>query len=74
MNDLWSFSSMSKRLGLYTVRLPVGLIREHLAQEGKSFPRGGIQYLGRLIGWCTDTKIYVIIDFHSDHSPEPAIH
>jgi aryl-phospho-beta-D-glucosidase BglC (GH1 family) len=54
-----------KSLGLNTVRIPVGFwIREDLVQEGEFFPRGGIQYLDRLVGWCNDAGIYVIMDLH----------
>ncbi|KAL9471862.1 hypothetical protein ACSS6W_009803 [Trichoderma asperelloides] len=55
-----------KSLGLNTVRIPVGFwIREDLVQEGEFFPRGGIQYLDRLVGWCNDAGIYVIMDLHA---------
>lgn len=54
-----------KSLGLNTVRIPVGFwIREDLVQEGEFFPRGGIEYLDRLVGWCNDVGIYVIMDLH----------
>ncbi|UKZ69749.1 uncharacterized protein TrAtP1_010753 [Trichoderma atroviride] len=54
-----------KSLGLNTVRIPVGFwIREDLVQQGEFFPRGGIQYLDRLVGWCNDAGIYVIMDLH----------
>lgn len=57
--------SQIKSLGLNTVRIPVGFwIREDLVQEGEFFPRGGIQYLDRLVGWCNDAGIYVIMDLH----------
>ncbi|KAL7957933.1 glycoside hydrolase family 5 protein [Trichoderma compactum] len=57
--------SQIKSLGLNTVRIPVGFwIREDLVQEGEFFPRGGIQYLDRLVGWCNDAGIYVIVDLH----------
>ncbi|KAM0517652.1 hypothetical protein ACHAPE_004624 [Trichoderma viride] len=54
-----------KSLGLNTVRIPVGFwIREDLVQQGEFFPRGGIQYLDQLVGWCNDAGIYVIMDLH----------
>lgn len=57
--------SQIKSLGLNTVRIPVGFwIREDLVQQGEFFPRGGIQYLDRLVGWCNDAGIYVIMDLH----------
>ncbi|OTA94889.1 glycoside hydrolase family 5 protein [Hypoxylon sp. CO27-5] len=39
-------------------------IREDLVNDGEHFPRGGLQYLDRLVGWCADAGIYVIMDLH----------
>ncbi|KAI1416660.1 glycoside hydrolase family 5 protein [Hypoxylon sp. FL1857] len=66
--DTWTTQddiSQIKSLGLNTVRIPVGYwIREDLVTSGEHFPRGGLQYLDRLVGWCADAGIYVIMDLH----------
>ena len=52
-------------LGLNTVRIPVGFwMREDLVQKGEYYPRGGLKYLDRLVGWCKDAGLYVIVDLH----------
>ncbi|KPM38233.1 Glucan endo-1,6-beta-glucosidase B [Neonectria ditissima] len=52
-------------LGLNTVRIPVGFwIRESLIEEGEYYPRGGLKYLDRVVGWCKEAGLYVIIDLH----------
>lgn len=54
-----------KSLGLNTVRIPVGFwIREDLVQQGEYYPKGGLEYLDRLVGWCADAGLYVIMDLH----------
>ncbi|KAI1141658.1 glycoside hydrolase family 5 protein [Hypoxylon sp. FL0543] len=54
-----------KKLGLNTVRIPVGYwIFDDLVYDGEYFPRGGIDYLDKLVGWCADAGIYVIMDLH----------
>ncbi|KAI0839897.1 glycoside hydrolase family 5 protein [Hypoxylon sp. FL0890] len=66
--DTWTTQddiSQIKSLGLNAVRIPVGYwIREDLVTEGEHFPRGGIAYLDRLVGWCADAGLYVIMDLH----------
>ncbi|KAI2602107.1 glycoside hydrolase family 5 protein [Hypoxylon sp. NC1633] len=66
--DSWTTQddiSQIKSLGLNSVRVPVGFwIREDLVNEGEHFPRGGLEYLDRLVGWCADAGIYVIMDLH----------
>ncbi|RMZ90711.1 hypothetical protein DV736_g2045, partial [Chaetothyriales sp. CBS 134916] len=52
--------------GLNTVRVPVGFwIKEDLIQDGEFYPRGGLQYLDRLMGWCSDAGLYIILDLHA---------
>ncbi|RMZ83044.1 hypothetical protein DV738_g1316, partial [Chaetothyriales sp. CBS 135597] len=52
--------------GLNTVRVPIGFwIKEDLVQEDEYYPRGGLQYLDRLMGWCSDAGLYVILDLHA---------
>ncbi|KAH9890218.1 glycoside hydrolase family 5 protein [Xylariomycetidae sp. FL2044] len=52
-------------LGLNTVRIPVGFwIKEDLVNSGEYYPRGGLEYLDRIVGWCADAGLYVIMDLH----------
>lgn len=51
--------------GLNTVRIPVGYwIKEDLVWQGEFFPRGGLPYLDRVVGWLSDRGFYIIIDLH----------
>jgi len=52
-------------LGLNVIRLPVGFwIKEDLVLEDEYYPRGGLKYLDRLVGWAADAGLYVIMDLH----------
>jgi glucan endo-1,6-beta-glucosidase len=52
-------------LGLNTIRIPVGFwIKEDLVQDGEYYPRGGLEYLDRLVGQAKDAGLYVIMDLH----------
>ena len=52
--------------GLNTVRVPVGFwIKEDLVQSNESFPRGALPYLDRLVEWCANAGLYVIMDLHA---------
>ncbi|XXG96016.1 hypothetical protein Hte_002293 [Hypoxylon texense] len=66
--DSWTTKddiSQIKSLGLNTVRVPVGFwLKEDLVDDGEYYPRGGLEYLDRLVGWCADAGIYVIMDLH----------
>ncbi|KAI4870992.1 glycoside hydrolase family 5 protein [Hypoxylon rubiginosum] len=66
--DSWTTKddiSQIKSLGLNTVRIPVGFwLKEDLVYDGEYYPRGALQYLDRLVGWCADAGIYVIMDVH----------
>lgn len=66
--DSWTTQDDVKQMAslkLNTVRIPVGFwLREDLVQDGEHFPRGGIEYLDRLVGWCKDAGLYVIMDLH----------
>ncbi|EMR66973.1 hypothetical protein MGN70_006916 [Eutypa lata] len=54
-----------KGFGLNTVRIPVGFwMYEDLVNEGEFYPKGGVQYLDRLVGWAADADIKVIMDLH----------
>ncbi|CAG2005534.1 unnamed protein product [Fusarium graminearum] len=53
-------------LGLNAVRIPVGYwMHEDIIQDGEYWPRGGIWHLDRIVGWCKDHGIYVLIGLHS---------
>lgn len=58
--------SQMVQLGLNTIRVPVGFwMREDLVEEGEYYPRGGLQYLDRLMGWASDAGLHVILDLHA---------
>ncbi|KAJ8127694.1 hypothetical protein O1611_g5942 [Lasiodiplodia mahajangana] len=51
--------------GLNTIRIPVGFwIKEDLVLNDEYYPKGGLKYLDRLVGWASDAGLYVIIDLH----------
>ncbi|KAI0099259.1 glycoside hydrolase family 5 protein [Nemania sp. FL0031] len=51
--------------GLNTIRIPVGFwIKEDLVLSDEYYPRGGLKYLDRLVGWASDAGLYVIMDLH----------
>ncbi|KAF2205036.1 glycoside hydrolase [Delitschia confertaspora ATCC 74209] len=52
--------------GLNTVRVPLGywIIEEAMVGDNVQFPRGALYFLDRLMGWCANRKIYVILDLH----------
>lgn len=53
------------KFGLNVIRIPVGFwMREDLVHAWEHFPRGGLAYLDRLVGWAADAGLYVIIDLH----------
>uniref|UniRef100_A0A8H7K9G3 glucan 1,3-beta-glucosidase n=1 Tax=Bionectria ochroleuca TaxID=29856 RepID=A0A8H7K9G3_BIOOC len=66
--DTWITQAEIKEiasLGLNTVRIPVGFwIKEDLVKQGEYYPRGGLAYLDRLVGWCREAGLYVIMDLH----------
>jgi hypothetical protein len=53
-------------LGLNTIRVPVGYwMKEDIVyQDSEHFPRGGLAYLERLVGWASDAGFYIILDLH----------
>ncbi|CAG9947752.1 unnamed protein product [Clonostachys rosea f. rosea IK726] len=54
-----------KEIGLNTVRIPVGFwMRESLVYANEYYPRGGLPYLDRIVGWCKKYGVYAIIDLH----------
>ncbi|KAI0156761.1 glycoside hydrolase family 5 protein [Xylariaceae sp. FL1272] len=51
--------------GLNTIRVPVGFwIKEDLVYDDEYYPRGGLEYLDRLMRWAKDAGLYVIMDLH----------
>ncbi|KAH7311607.1 glycoside hydrolase superfamily [Stachybotrys elegans] len=66
--DTWTTEDDIKEIawiGLNTIRIPVGFwIYEDLVWDSEYYPRGGLPYLDRLVGWCKKHGIYVIIDLH----------
>lgn len=66
--DTWlpqSDLQLMKDYGLNTVRIPVGYwIVEDLVREGEFYPKGGLEYLDRFVGWAADAGVYVILDLH----------
>ena len=66
--DTWTTEDDIKQIawiGLNTVRIPVGFwIYEDLVYKTEYYPRGGLKYLDRLVGWCKKHGIFVIIDLH----------
>lgn len=54
-----------KSWGINVIRIPVGYwIKEDLVQADEFFPRGGLKYLDRIVGWAADAGLHVIIDLH----------
>ncbi|KAI1077189.1 glycoside hydrolase family 5 protein [Whalleya microplaca] len=55
-----------KSLGLNTIRIPVGFwIKEDLVHSDEYYPKGGLYYLDRIVGWASDVGLYTIIDLHA---------
>lgn len=51
--------------GLNTIRVPIGFwMNEGLVYGSDNYPRGGLKYLDRLMGWAADAGLYVILDHH----------
>lgn len=67
--DTWTTESDIKLMadiGLNALRIPVGFwIRESLVYDDEHYPRGGLPYLDRIVGWCKKYGIYVIMDLHA---------
>lgn len=51
--------------GLNTVRIPIGYwMYAAIVDSSEHFPQGGIDYLDKVVGYASDTGIYVILDLH----------
>lgn len=66
--DTWTTQEDIKKiksLNLNTIRIPLGYwIYEELVTSGEHWPRGGLPYLDRLVGWASDEGLQIIIDLH----------
>jgi aryl-phospho-beta-D-glucosidase BglC (GH1 family) len=52
-------------LGLNTIRIPVGFwIFEDIVRDNEHYPRGGLQYLDRVVRQAKDAGLYIIMDLH----------
>ena len=66
--DTWTTEEDIKQIasyGLNTIRVPVGFwLKEDLVYGDEHYPKGGLEYLDRLVGWARDAGLYVIMDLH----------
>ncbi|KAG1771068.1 glycoside hydrolase family 5 protein [Suillus placidus] len=55
-----------KAAGINTVRIPLGywIVEDLVDRPYESYPRGGLNYLRRGLGWLKDAGIQVILDHH----------
>lgn len=52
-------------LGLNTIRIPVGFwIKEDLVRDNEHYPRGGLEYLDRVVRQAKNAGLYIIMDLH----------
>ncbi|KAG1874410.1 glycoside hydrolase family 5 protein [Suillus subluteus] len=68
--DTWftqSDVSTLKAAGINTVRIPLGywIVEDLVDRPSESYPRGGLNYLRRGLGWLQDAGIQVILDHHA---------
>ncbi|KAF2756977.1 glycoside hydrolase [Pseudovirgaria hyperparasitica] len=56
--------------GLNTIRISVGywILEDIVDRDYEYFPRGGLQYLDRIMGWASDQGLYIILALHADVS------
>ncbi|KAF2755754.1 putative endo-beta-1,6-glucanase [Pseudovirgaria hyperparasitica] len=56
---------LMKDYGLNTIRIPIGYwMAEDLVRGDEHYPKGGLQFLDRFVGWAADAGMYVILDLH----------
>lgn len=55
-----------QRVGLNAVRIPIGYwMKEDLVYaDSEHFPRGGIEYLDKVVSWASARNFYIVIDLH----------
>ncbi|KAI9464641.1 glycoside hydrolase family 5 protein [Boletus coccyginus] len=68
--DTWFTQSHVDQLaaaGINTVRVPLGywIVEALVNRRTESYPRGGLAYLRRGLGWLKDAGIQVILDHHA---------
>ncbi|KAG1896181.1 glycoside hydrolase family 5 protein [Suillus fuscotomentosus] len=56
-----------KEAGINTVRVPLGywIVEALVDRSHESYPRGGLEYLRRGLGWLQDAGIQAILDHHA---------
>ncbi|KAG6332032.1 hypothetical protein ID866_7059 [Astraeus odoratus] len=56
-----------KDAGINTFRIPLGywMVEALVERPVENYPRGGLQYLRRGLGWMRDAGIHVILDHHA---------
>ncbi|KAG1771497.1 glycoside hydrolase family 5 protein [Suillus occidentalis] len=56
-----------KAAGINTVRIPLGywIVEDLVNRPSEAYPRGGLGYLRRGLGWLKDAGIQVILDHHA---------
>ncbi|KAG2143787.1 glycoside hydrolase family 5 protein [Suillus bovinus] len=56
-----------KMAGINTVRIPLGywIVEDLVDRPYETYPRGGLYYLRRGLGWLQDAGIQVILDHHA---------
>ncbi|KAI6041892.1 glycoside hydrolase family 5 protein [Pisolithus marmoratus] len=56
-----------KNAGINTLRIPLGywIIEALVERPAENYPRGGLEYLRRGLGWIRDAGMHVILDHHA---------
>lgn len=53
--------------GINTLRIPLGywIVEALVERPAENYPRGGLEYLRRGLGWARDSGMHVILDHHA---------
>ncbi|KAI6117180.1 glycoside hydrolase family 5 protein [Pisolithus croceorrhizus] len=56
-----------KNAGINTLRIPLGywIVEALVERPVENYPRGGLEYLRRGLGWVRDSGMHVILDHHA---------
>ncbi|KAI6041889.1 glycoside hydrolase family 5 protein [Pisolithus marmoratus] len=56
-----------KNSGINTLRIPLGywIVEALVERPAENYPRGGLEYLRRGLGWIRDAGMHVILDHHA---------
>ncbi|KAI6160413.1 glycoside hydrolase family 5 protein [Pisolithus thermaeus] len=56
-----------KNAGINTLRIPLGywIVEALVERPAENYPRGGLDYLRRGLGWVRDSGMHVILDHHA---------